>query len=390
MKKFAIFALVIFALFIKNLDAKTLAYVFDFSTLSIKVYDVQTKVQVDEIPIGHAVNFITMRPGDQEIWASAEATDNIYVIDIFTKSIVKTFNLGLQVGKITFSQDGNFAFTASSSGSFTSGQALKIDANLHTLVFSTPVGVSPRDNLLSPDGSRLYVGNHRGSIDVNVINTSNGSTIQNVNYGGFKPQNLELSENGDKIYVANSGSGGQNTITILSTLDFSILATIHLPKQPIYLKLLESKNLLYCYSNDHPHDVYAIDLTTNNIIDIIYSGPGGGHGMLDLTPDLQELWIVDHNSDILRIVDTNSNAVKDTIGPGFFIWMGFGESLSQPPTASAGPDSTYECTTPSGTEVTLNALCLLRSRQRSPHLRLARERVYHCRTNSKSNFRRYA
>ncbi|MFQ5605717.1 MAG: FlgD immunoglobulin-like domain containing protein [bacterium] len=332
------------------------AYCYNYDTKTVKIYDVENKIEIDEIVVGTFLHYIKMRPGTSELWGVSRigpiyTPDTFFVIDTKTKVVIDNFSVGYDLGNLTFTNNGDYVFTAATQYFQDPGHATKVDANSHQLIFATQVGVSPRHNELSSDESTLYVTSHYGSADLSVINASNGTLIRNVDYGGFKPQDFELSESDNKIYISNGGSGGQKRISVLSLPNYAVISSINLHKQPHYLKILPGTDFMYVYANENYVDhIYFVDVH-NNLVSTIWTGRGGGGGMFELTNDEKELWAV--TSDKIVIFDTQSNQVKAEI-PGHFNWIDMGQPSNQPPTASAGNNQNYQCTSPAGAEVTLN------------------------------------
>jgi YVTN family beta-propeller protein len=93
---------------------------------------------------------------------------------------------------------------------------------------SIGVGTKPSGVVVSPDGQRLYVAN-TGSGTVSVINTATGRRIDaspsifstDIKVGS-SPSGLALSPDGNRLYVANTGSG---TVSVITTDTYKLIDT---------------------------------------------------------------------------------------------------------------------------------------------------------------------
>ncbi len=77
-----------------------------------------------------------------------------------------------------------------------------------SLVANVRVGGEPRGLAISPDGSRLYVGNKR-SATVSVVDTATLQTLDPIRLpAGSEPFGLAIMPDGAKLYVANEAGNG--------------------------------------------------------------------------------------------------------------------------------------------------------------------------------------
>jgi len=129
-------------------------------------------------------------------------------------------------------------------------------------------------------GTKGYVTNlYRNAVTVIDVNT--GSVLIDTLKVGNNPTGI-FSING-KIYVANSGFGYDNRVSVINPQTDKVIKEIKLHDGPDAFALEESKNRLWvlCYGSygdwQNPDDdtygkMFAIDITTDNIVDSIIVG----------------------------------------------------------------------------------------------------------------------
>lgn len=144
-----------------------------------------------------------------------------------------------------------------------------------------PSGSSPR-NLTILNSTIAYVSNLLTN-SVSVIDLQNYQVTRNIQVGA-NPEGIVIANS--KLYVANSGFGNGNTITVISTATDQVIDTVHVGDNPISMTKDENENVyVLCtgaYNNfndpndDTPGGVWKINPTSDIITDtlIIDGHPG--------------------------------------------------------------------------------------------------------------------
>jgi YVTN family beta-propeller protein len=80
------------------------------------------------------------------------------------------------------------------------------------VVDTVPVGTTPQEVAITPDGTRAYVTNHVFA-SVSVIDTSTNTVVDTVPVVS-RPIGIAITPDGAAAYVANSGS---NAVSVIDT-----------------------------------------------------------------------------------------------------------------------------------------------------------------------------
>jgi YVTN family beta-propeller protein len=102
-----------------------------------------------------------------------------------------------------------------------------IDTSTNTVVSTVKVGTSPREVVISPDGSRVYVTNN-GPDTVTVIDTGTNTVVKTVTVGK-DPLGIGMSPDGTLVYAANRN----DTVSVIDTSTNTVVATFSVdPTKP--------------------------------------------------------------------------------------------------------------------------------------------------------------
>jgi len=234
---------------------------------------------------------------------------------------------------------------------------------------------------ISPDGSRIYVTNAENQICVagldkgNILHWEDPVVLPGPSIGGFPaPGGLALNEKGDKICVTLSRN---NSLGIVSLSDKSIVevpvgvapfdvlcaspAKAYVSnwggRQPLEGESVyntSGSNVLVDPKTGIANNgaVSVVDLERKEQTKVIEVGlhPSG----MVLSPDRKRLYVACANSDIISVIDTESDQVVDKISVHFRDDLPFG---SGPGDLAISPDGRYLYVA-NGTE---NALCVIQT-----------------------------
>lgn len=116
----------------------------------------------------------------------------------------------------------NLATMASGLGEQPVGVEVKRPVN--TIVATIPVGSDPYDVVVAPNGQSVYVANSLSNT-VSVIDAGTNTVIFTIPVGK-SPDGLAITPDGSELYVANWNDGKRGTISVVSTSNDVVTATL--------------------------------------------------------------------------------------------------------------------------------------------------------------------
>ncbi len=170
------------------------------------------------------------------------------------------------------------------------------------------VGEEPRDAVLSPDGTRLYVANVGGG-SISVVDTAAQRTTATVKVGS-SPNGLALTGDGRTLWVANAGD---STIQSIDTRSLAVAPAIAAGTTPRVIVIAPNEAMLYV-SNQGSDTVTPMDLRSRTVQAPIPVGarPTG----LAVTPDGKRLYVVDSADNDVRSVNLSDGRTVARIPTG--------------------------------------------------------------------------
>ena len=266
-------------------------------------------------------------------------TGSVHVVDTNALTYTVTAPPDAALGSATLTNNGGFVFTptaaarlkaytgtgpATAQFTITAGDgqytvAVPVTVSLDpaeaalTRVFTA--GESPSGIAVNGDGSRLYVTNYsKATVTVvdaatlTVIDTRPMTTaINGINVG---PNPTGALTNGNRLYVANTGSnGGFGTVSVVNTDTSTEIAVINVGNSPQHLALNGTR--LYVV-NVNDNSVSVIDTASNTVVDTITltDAPRG------ITVTGNRLYASNFTTDKVTVIDTSTLSVVGELTAG--------------------------------------------------------------------------
>lgn len=150
------------------------AYVTNQGDQNVSVIDVPTSTVIANIftPAGSPLVARVSPDGSQLFVATASTT--VEIIDVATRTIVRTAEVGFIPNGFVSSPDGRIMYVSAAA----SGTVTEIDIITGTVLRTFSVGGTPQDMAVTKDGKRLYVGNEAGFLT--EITLSSGATTATI------------------------------------------------------------------------------------------------------------------------------------------------------------------------------------------------------------------
>jgi YVTN family beta-propeller protein len=106
------------------------------------------------VPVGKGPEGLDLTPDGQQLWTSNSEDGSVSIVDVATKKLVKTFDIGTRrSNRIKFTPDGAVALVSD----ITAGELVVIDVKSQTVKTRLAIGRGASGILVVPDGSRAYV-----------------------------------------------------------------------------------------------------------------------------------------------------------------------------------------------------------------------------------------
>lgn len=170
--------------------------------------------------------------------------------------------------------------------------------------------------VVSSDGAKVYLTNSGADRNnnnfVSIVDVAQNKIIANINVG-YTPKNLVLSPDGTKLYVAidESGEGGDHNhyVVVVNTQNNSVITKITTAqgKPGVYQRLVVSPDGSKVYdslSGLSIEGLIAID-TSNNSISKKYNFTGDG---LAISPDGTKLYLIKAYDGTVTVIDATGGA----------------------------------------------------------------------------------
>jgi YVTN family beta-propeller protein len=106
------------------------------------------------VGVGAGPEGLDVTPDGRQVWAANSTGGSISIVDVATKALVKTFDIGTRrSNRLKFTPDGALALVSD----LTAGELVVVDVKSQTVKTRLPIGRGASGILVVPDGSRAYV-----------------------------------------------------------------------------------------------------------------------------------------------------------------------------------------------------------------------------------------
>jgi YVTN family beta-propeller protein len=221
----------------------------------VTVVDVVTKTVIGTIPVGLAPWDVAFSPDGRKAYVvNGGSTASISIIDVATNSVSETipFSGSPFPRNLVITPDGLMAYVSSNLGVF------PVDLTTNTIGTVIPTGSSYGIALL-PDGQTAFVA-ERGANVVRVVDLVSQDVLPTSIPVGTSPENMRLSPDGAFVYVANSSNPG--SVSVIDVGTSGVVATVPVGNYPHNVAF--TPDGLYAYvPNDDSNNVTVIAVATH-------------------------------------------------------------------------------------------------------------------------------
>ena len=171
-----------------------------------KIKAVDTIVLGKKWPVKISPTGIELNDATQTLYAVTKEDNSLYVVDLKSKSVIKTLLLGAESYTCLLSKDKNTLYISLWGGD----KILFFDTHTNTIVDSVNTGNHPNEICLSKTGQYLYVANANDN-SVSIIDVKSKKVVETLNAAlypnapsGSTSNGVALSADEKTLYIANA------------------------------------------------------------------------------------------------------------------------------------------------------------------------------------------
>ena len=221
--------------------------------------------------------WIQVDPNGKVAYVTGALLDKVVPINLATGTAGGPINAGT-TGSIAFSPDGTAAYMVNANAD--NGTVTPIDTATNTPAKPIPVGPSPGDIVITPDGKTLYVSTGNGVVPISTATGTAGTPIR-----GLHPTDLAITPDGKTLYVTGQ-TGRMARLTAVSTATNRPGRSAPIPALPSQMVITPDGKSIYLASND---SIIPVSTATNQPGKPISVSP---RGPLAITPDGKTLYVM--------------------------------------------------------------------------------------------------
>jgi len=199
-----------------------------------------------------------------------------------------------------------------------SGDLTVIDGERQTVVGTYPLGKRPRGIKVSPDGKSLFVAlsgspNAGPGVDPKTLPPPDRSAdgigevdtathkVKRVILAGNDPEQLDISADGQRLYVANEDAAQVSVVDVPSG---KVTATVKMGDEPEGVTIRPDGKVVYVTSEDEGA-VYAIDTATNKVLKKV--PVGHRPRSIGFLPDGSRAFVSLENDGAIAMIDSQAH-----------------------------------------------------------------------------------
>lgn len=238
------------------------AYIANANSNSVSVIDLASNAIIKTIAVSNNPQRVLISPDNNKAYISL-AGGNVSVINTMSDTIITT----IPAGFVSNSEVYPMAINADGSKLYIGVNGLKVyNTSTNTLAASVSMS-NPTGMALSPDQSKIYLIYSNSNL-LKTISALNYSTISTLAIANDL-KSICVSPTGDRIYV--TGFDFPDRVTVVNTITNSIVTNIPVGSYPLALELSSDGNRLYV-SNSLSNNVSVIRTDLNTVIATLPTG----------------------------------------------------------------------------------------------------------------------
>ncbi len=286
-------------------------YVLSSRPSSLQAQDAVFLETITSSPVVYSLPITSSNQG-----VAYDAKTNQIVATDYKNNVVKLVNLttGASISVTVGTRPVAAAIYATSKNSYAyignegSDNVSVIDLSTKSVIKTIPVGQSPVSIAINSSTGKGYVANFK-SDKVSILTLSTNTVSATIAVGS-EPASVAINTTPNKIYVANSKS---DTVSVIDGKSSTVTATIPVGQSPVCVAVNSVKSMAYSV-NSKGNSVSAINLSTNAVTATIPVGPGPESMAIDTSKNTG--YVANLFSDSVSVLNLSTNAVTGTYAVG--------------------------------------------------------------------------
>jgi YVTN family beta-propeller protein len=181
----------------------------------IGVVDLSTRTLVRTYPSGQDPESFDVSLDGKKLYVSNEETAEMSVLDMATGTIVARVPVGEEPEGVTLRPDGRAVYVTCEADS----TVVAIDTATHAVIARVPTAKRPRSIVFTPDGATMFVTGETGNA-VSVVDVATHTVTSNIlgesvaDAGPPRPMGAVLSPDGRELFVSNGRGRSVSVIDV--------------------------------------------------------------------------------------------------------------------------------------------------------------------------------
>ncbi len=211
-----------------------------------------TSVTVGTRPVAAAVYTTSSK---SYAYIGNEGSDNISVIDLSTKSVIKTISVGQSPASIAINSSTGKGYVAN----LKSDNVSILTLSTNTVAATTVVGSEPASVAINTATGNIYVANSKNDT-VSVIDGTSNAVTTTIPVGQ-SPVSVVVNSGKSMAYSVNSKGDSISAINLSTN---AVTATIPVGSEPVSMAIDAAKNMGYV-ANLYDDSVSVLNLSSNTV-----------------------------------------------------------------------------------------------------------------------------
>ncbi|NWE16675.1 YncE family protein [Pseudomonas yamanorum] len=271
-------------------------------------YDVRRSAGIVEtITVGNTPSILALSPNNQKLYVANNTSNMIHVIDTGTNTVVHIITMPVRATAMVVSSDSSLLYVGTLSSPY---KIFEVETTFYTIKRESYNGYYGSALSLNSNGSRLYAsynaGNYVLSIDTVTLNEVSPRFIFNAT-NRYVNDNL-ISRDGTRMYVSNTYGVAIYASNGVLIKDLETTPPFGLTK----LALTPNTARLYSTSNA---SIVIIDTTTNDVAKIL-TNISPTNLAINANTAIYRAFVTESTANSVRIIDTQTEEPMGSI-PGF-------------------------------------------------------------------------